>query len=102
MEIVYSGSNRIGRFQIVFEVLDDRALCEALFSKCVVLASEPHESGRGRGFIAASELFQELGEGEEIPEYRIEVDHLDGKFTFRAIRQTIIRAPAIAFSHAIH
>lgn len=102
MEIVYSGSNRIGRFQVAFEVLDDRALCEALFSKCVVLASEPHESGRGTGFIAASDLFQELTEGEEIPEYRIDVDHLDGKFTFKAIRQIIIRAPSIGISHALH
>jgi hypothetical protein len=110
-EIAYPDSNRIGRFNIMNEVLFDgreRPILQALFGLCVILGSEDHESGRGKTYFAASELFQPLAEGEEIPEYRIECawpdqvfknpEHeetclrRDG-FRFKAIRKIIVRVP---------
>lgn len=110
MQIAYSLSNRIGSFNISHEWLNsgaDRPLLHALFGLCVVLHVEPNASGRGLTYIAASELFQELAEGEEIPEYRIEfacdmpfenpereAQRLNsGAFGFVAIRQNIVRVP---------
>ena len=117
-EIAYSDSNRIGKFSIMFEMLEDRELIGALMALMApVLEAYPHESGRGTTFVAASELFQELQEGDEIPEYRIEFDHptrplpperarectKSGAFGFRAIRNTIVRVPPATFSHkALH
>lgn len=115
-EIAYPDSPRIGKFNILREVLQDgreRSLLQALFAVCVVLEAYPNESGRGTTYIAASELFQPLAEGEEIPEYRIECawpdqqfrnpDHeLDcvrsGEFRFRAVRQIVVRVPAVSMS----
>ena len=72
-EVIYPGSNRIGKFNLQHELLRDgaeRPMLQALFGLCVVLGTEAHESGRGLTYIAASDLFQPLAEGEEIPEYR--------------------------------
>ena len=109
--IAYPDSNRIGKFNLAHELLRDgaaRPMLQALFGLCVVLEAEEHESGRGKTYIAASELFQPLAEGEEIPEYRIEFacnqafpnpDYEakrmnSGAFGFVAIRNIIVRAPA--------
>lgn len=109
-EIVYPDSNRIGKFNLTHELLRDgsvRPMLQALFGLCVVLEAEEHESGRGKTYIAASELFQRLAEGEAIPEYRIEFacnqaftnpEHEaqrlnNGAFGFVAVRQIIVRAP---------
>lgn len=112
--VSYPDSNKVGQFQILDQILEDgreSPLLAALFSLCTVLKKWPHESGRGVVYIAASELFQPLAEGATIPEYRIDVawpdqsfknpDHeaaaLRSKgFRFVAIRQNIIRAPALA------
>lgn len=109
-EIVFPDSNRIGKFSIPFETLregGERPMLQALFGLCIILKTEAHESGRGTTYIAASELFQPLGEGEEIPEYRIEFAFdrpfensereaarmESGKFGFCAVRQFILRVP---------
>lgn len=110
---VYSGSNRVGKFNMLHEILGDgreRPMLQALFSLCVVLDCFDHESGRGKTYIAASDLFQPLLEGEEIPDYRIEVAWPDqdfqnperaknaltsGGFRFAAIRQNIVRVPPL-------
>lgn len=109
----YASSNRVGMFRILHELLQDgreRPLLQALFGLCVVLHTEPCESGRGVYYIAASDLFEELREGEEIPEYRIEMAwpdqalknpaheltctrSADGRFRFKAIRKIIVRVP---------
>jgi hypothetical protein len=109
----YSDSPRVGRFNLTYETLrDDREMCKALFSLCIVLAVEDHESGRGKTYTAASDLFQPLQEDEEIPFYRIEMvcnqpfenpereaQRVDsGPFGFVAIRQNIIRVPALSFT----
>lgn len=112
IEVCYPDSNRIGKFKILHEALRDgtqRPMLKALFGLCVVLEASEHESGRGKEYIVASDLFQELKEGEEIPEYRIEMtqtrfiddDHEarrlnSGAFGFVAIRNFILRVPAIA------
>jgi hypothetical protein len=108
MEIVHPDSNRVGSFNILNEVLrDDAPMCAALFALCTLLASEDHESGRGKTYIAASALFEPLAEGEEIPEYRIEFAYdqpfanpewearrvASGKFGFAAFRKIIVRVP---------
>jgi hypothetical protein len=108
MKIVHPGSNRVGSFNILNEVLrDDAPMCAALFALCTLLASEDHESGRGKTYIAASALFEPLAEGEEIPEYRIEFARdcplpnpeweakrvNSGAFGFAAFRKIIVRAP---------
>jgi hypothetical protein len=115
-EIVYPDSPRVGRFQITYELLRDgshRPMLQALFGLCVVLDVEDHESGRGKTYTAASELFQPLKEGEEIPEYRIEcacnmafenpereLDRINsGAFGFCAIRQIVVRVPPAQFTH---
>jgi hypothetical protein len=111
-EISYPDSNRIGKFLILHESLRsdaDRPMLRALFGICVpVLDVSEHESGRGRAYIAASELFQPLAEGEEIPEYRIDfalnrpfadAGHearrvaAAGGFAFVAVRSIVVRAP---------
>lgn len=116
-QIYYPDSNRIGKFNVPHETLHDgasRPMLQALFGLCVILSAEDHESGRGKTYIAASELFQELADGEEIPDYRIEFAHdiafpnaehqarrLDsGEFGFVAVRQVVVRVPAIAMSTA--
>ena len=112
LQISHPDSNKIGRFNILTDSLDERVA--ALFTIMTVLKVEPHESGRGKTFFAASDLFQPLLEGEEIPEYRIDSAYdcafpdADkesrrinvGKFGFVAIRQHIIRVPP-ASVHAI-
>jgi hypothetical protein len=116
-QIAYPDSNRIGKFQILHEVLFDgreRPLLQALFGLCLILDTEDHESGRGKTYIAASALFQPLIEGEEIPEYRIECAWPDqafknpehendcigsAGFRFKAIRQIIVRVPPAQLTH---
>jgi len=107
MEIHYPDSNRIGAFNVLYEAHDPRLV--ALLSLCTVLAKEPHESGRGLRYIAASALFEPLADGAEIPGYRIECafdmpfeqpDHqarrIDaGRFGFVAIRQHVLRVPQL-------
>jgi len=115
-EVAYPDSNRIGKFQILHEALRDgsqRPMLQALFGLCVVLEVDEHESGRGKIYVAASDLFQALNEGEEIPEYRIECaanmafenqEHEarrrnSGVFGFVAIRQIIVRVPPVQFTY---
>lgn len=111
-KIAYPDSNRVGRFQVLREVLIDggnRPWLQALFGLCVPLEVREHESGRGKEYTCASELFQPLAEGEEIPEYRIECERLarpftaeelkeqrvieGGGFRFYAVRKIILRVP---------
>lgn len=109
-EVVYSGSNRIGKFNLLYSLLQDgtqRPMLQALFGLGVVLDTFENESGRGKTYIVASDLFQPLSEGEEIPEYRIEfacnqpfpnseyeLRRLNnGVFGFVAIRQIVVRVP---------
>lgn len=112
-EIIYPDSNRIGKFDILYDVLRDgfnRPLLNAMFGLCIILDVDDHESGRGKTYTAASELFQPLKEGEEVPKYRIEyakegvpfkdAEHekrrmKNGEFGFVAIRQIIVRAPTL-------
>ena len=116
---VYSGSNRVGKFNILSEIIGDgreRPMLQALFALCVVLIVDDHESGRGKTYIAASDLFQPLSEGEEIPDYRIEVAWPDqdfgdperekdfirsGQFRFSAVRQIIVRVPPLSIQAAV-
>jgi hypothetical protein len=108
--VAYANSNRIGKFQILYSSLEDggdRPMLLALFGLCVVLEAGEHESGRGKEYIAASDLFEPLKEGEEIPEYRINftagVPFADaaqearklssGAYAFVAVRKIIIRVP---------
>jgi len=114
-EIIYPDSNRIGKFNLQHELLRDgsvRPMLQALFGLCVVLDVEDHESGRGKTYICASDLFQPLAEAEEVPEYRIEFacnqpftnpEHEErrlnsGAFGFVAVRQIIVRVPAATFT----
>ena len=116
--IRYPDSNRIGKFNVLHEVLADgtnRPMLQALFGLCVVLDVSENESGRGKTYIAASDLFQPLNEGEEVPEYRIDFAHdrafpnadhesmrinSTNKFGFVAIRQTVVRVPQLQFTAA--
>lgn len=108
-------SLRVGQFNILWEVLRDgseRPMLSALFALCEPVYQEWHESGRGKRLVAASELFQKLNVGDEIPTYRIEMVHNkpfdnpeweqrrinSGDFGFVAIRQTILRVPSINLS----
>ena len=119
-QICYPDSNRIGHFSIMFEVLHDgtrRPMLNALFGLCVVLKTEPDESGRGTKYYCQSELFDELSEGEEIPKYRIEVCRADPSpladpvlearrkdnagWSFAAVRNTIVRVPPAQLGIAI-
>lgn len=119
MEVVYPNSNRIGQFRILYETLrDDASMCGALFVLCspspahpyaAILGVERCETGRGMVYIAASPLFDELKEGEEIPEYRLEFAYdrpfensewevrrvESGKFRFAAFRKVIVRVPPL-------
>jgi hypothetical protein len=111
--VVYPDSNRIGKFNILHEVLQngrERAMLQALFGLCVVLEAYENESGRGKTFVVASDLFEPLREGEEVPEYRIEMAHQraferedleqrrvnSGEFGFVAIRKIIMRVPPVS------
>jgi len=115
-ELVYHASNRIGKFNLLHEVLAadaNRPWLQALFGLCVVLSTEENESGRGKTYIAVSELFEGLGEGEEIPQYRIEMAPVgsfadgflesrrkdSGEFSFAAVRNTIVRVPPVQTHH---
>lgn len=117
-QIVSTGSNRVGKFLLSYELLGDakeRPVVQALMGLCVVLSCEEHESGRGKTYIGSSDLFQPLAEGEEIPQYRIEFAYdqpfqnpeheanrvNNGAFGFAAIRQNIIRVPTAAFSYTV-
>lgn len=111
---LFASSNRVGKFQVLHEILmsgDEAPMLRALFGLCVVLEVGEHESGRGKLYIATSDLFQPLTEGEEIPTYRIEYAYdcafddpthetvrvNNGPFGFVAVRQNIVRAPSIEF-----
>ena len=105
---------KVGKFNVLYEHIEspaDRPWLNALFSLMLgpPLFVEEHESGRGKTYIYASELFEPLTEGEEIPEYRIErafnmafaeadkeARRLNvGPFGFVAIRNHIIRVPPL-------
>ena len=109
-EIYHPDSNRLGKIRITYETLRDgaeRPMLRALFALCDKIDEYEDESGRGHEFILASDLFQPLTEGEEIPQYRIESVHNKpfpeaddearrlnaGDFGFVAIRQILIRVP---------
>jgi hypothetical protein len=117
MEIASSDSNTLGNFSLTYEMQTDTELVRALMSLCKVLHAEPHESGRGTRYVAASALFQPLLEGEEIPEYRIEFRQDSAPFDtmedecralahsglrFAAFRQHIIRVPTIRTEIRMH
>lgn len=116
-KVRYSSSNRIGKFRVMYETLEDREAMRSLFALCVVLEAWEHESGRGREYIAVSELFEEVPEGGEVPQYRIEFDHpslpLKGRepkakflkslgFEWRAVRQNIVRVPLLNINTTMH
>jgi hypothetical protein len=113
MEISHTDSNRVGRLLIKHELLrEDRALVGALLALCTVIHVEDHESGRGKAFIVACDAMDELAEGGNIPDYRVESTYdqafenpewqqrrVDsGKFGFAFFRRIVIRVPAIAMS----
>jgi hypothetical protein len=119
VQIVSHGSNRVGKFNLSHELMGsaaERPMVDALLSLCNVILRDEHESGRGMEYIATSDLFQPLVEGEEIPHYRIEYafdmafDNPEleanrtttGKFGFVAIRQNIVRVPAASLGHAVN
>lgn len=108
---------RVGLINISHEINADRDLMSALMKHMTVLSAEQHESGRGIQYICSCELFDELQENEEIPEYRIEACHpgkrfdnaeyeqrkqVGDSFRFVAIRKFIIRAPAISMQTHLH
>ena len=112
----YATDPRLGMLLITHETLRDRELISALFSHVTILETEPHESGRGMRFVLQCELFDELKNGEELPEYRIEMappgkpfdnpEHEQRKqvgqapgFRFVAIRKIIVRAPLATAQH---
>lgn len=110
-KVSFPDSNRIGKFSILSGVLagpENRVWLKALMGLCIILEAYPDESGRGTTYIAASELFDELKEGDEVPTYRIDMvghgarfdnDVLEarrvdsGNIGFAAVRNTIIRVP---------
>jgi hypothetical protein len=94
MELHHPDSNRIGCFNVLYDEHDARL--RALLEGCTVLQVEPHESGRGKAYYAASPMFEPLADKAEIPEYRIEGEQDGGKWTFKAIRKTIIRVPPVS------
>jgi hypothetical protein len=118
MKIAYQDSNRIGKINILYETIrEDRELVGALMALLLpVLHVEDHESGRGKTYYAASELFQPIVEDEEIPQYRIEFVHdqpfedaerevarvNSGKYGFVAIRNTIVRVPPLHIGGRAH
>lgn len=112
MEILYKDSNRVGFVLIPHETLKHEGeMFGAFLSLVTVLHVEEHESGRGKQYYVACPvdvpLFEQLGEGEEIPEYRLEFSIEpfkneeyeakrinSGKFGFVAIRRLIVRVPS--------
>jgi hypothetical protein len=113
-QVYYPASNRIGKFLIRYETLEngaERPWLQALFGLCVPLEVVDHECGRGKEFCCASEMFQPLAEGEEIPQYRIECEiarpftpeenakaTTSGRFKFYAVRRIIVRVPPATLS----
>ena len=111
VKVPYANSNRIGKVNILYEVLrDEPEMIGALQALLLpIIESFDHASGRGKTYIAASKLFHELQENDEIPEYRIEFvydQHFEnpereaarinsGRFGFVAIRNHIVRAPLL-------
>lgn len=117
MQIFYPDSNRLGKMDILYKTLrEEREMCGALFSLCVVLHVEDHESGRGKTYYAASDLFQPISDGAEIPEYRLEFAYdrpfenpereaarvNSGRFGFVAIRKNIVRVPSLTMGVMPH
>ena len=98
---------RIGKFNVLHEKHGE---CFTALRKVLKLRhAGAHPSGRGKTYVAESDMFEPLGDGQEIPEYRIESVH-DGAFEcpihqarridserygFIAVRNNIIRVPAV-------
>ena len=115
--IYQTDSNKVGSFNILFEKEPDTELMQALMDLCTVIHAFPHESGRGTTYVAISDLFEGIEDGEEVPQYRIEFRAPDQKFDrpdyevrrlnsrrfgFVAIRNTIIRVPPLQISQRFH
>lgn len=113
-QISFPNSNRIGKYRIMREFMTDdenRPILKALQSIVLIIETEPDETGRGTMFYAASDLFEPIAEGGEIPEYRLcwarnchferedyEAKRIDGKageetIGFVAIRKIVIHVP---------
>lgn len=118
-QIHFPDSDKIGCFRILFETLRDcRAQVQALFNLCTVVHVEDDETGRGKMYYAASDLFEQIKEGSEIPEYRIEsregLNKFDqsehearaisstNSFRFVAIKKIIVRVPTLQIGHKAH
>lgn len=116
MEIFCETSNRLGCFRVLTKNDLAPELFKALHKIITPLRKEPDDTGRGVMFYAASDLFEPLLEGAEIPEYRIESIHVDARFpqpdhearrinsdrfAFVAIRKIIIRVPPAVLGHAV-
>ena len=117
MEIAYPNSPRIGQFRVLYQTLrDDGPMFAALLALCIVIRVDECESGRGKVWVCASPLFDELKEAEEIPEYRLEFSYdrpfenpewearrvESGKFRFAAFRKIIVRVPPLQMGVAPH
>lgn len=114
--IGYPDSNRVGCFHLPDSIQQDRDLCRALLSVGKVLKHGRHPDGNAETFYVASDMFDPLSEGEEIPVYRIDFvancpfDDPDkearrvnvGPFGFVAIRQYILRVPPATFALRAH
>jgi len=117
MEIFYPDSNRLGQFLIAHETLRaDSSMVGALIALFAVLHIEDHESGRGKVFTVAAKppmiALDELDDGEEIPQYRVEFAYgrpfenpewearriNSGRFGFAFFRKIIVRVPVLAMS----
>ena len=115
--VVHADSPHVGRINVTWESINDRERMTALLAMCTLLRMEDHESGRGQTLTLVSEdLFDPLGEGQEIPEYRIEsappgmqfenaewesrgkssqVGNGQSQWRFAAFRKILVRVPAI-------
>ena len=113
MEIKYANSNRVGCFRILRDNAIEPAFLKALHALITPLHKEPDDTGRGVMFFAASDLFEPIEEGAEVPEYRIEAvydGHFEapdwearrvnsGRFGFVAIRKIVVRVPTAHITH---
>jgi len=70
--IIALKTRRYGRFQIQFDMINDKAdKVQEVLSNMIVVQAEPNYAMGGVVYVAIGNLFEEIPEGQKIPDYNL-------------------------------
>lgn len=68
-------SRRYGRFQITFDIINSRPdKVQEVMGNMIVVNAEPNYVEKSIVYVALSNIFEEVNEGQAIPDYNLSFD----------------------------